>query len=459
MCRLLGAHCLYLVCPFPCPIYNIHAPTSREDYLNAVIAADRSEEELGSLIALLIERSTSKEPYGKWSGNNDNDDDDDGGKAEKKKRKKHHRKTQSDSESDSEVEEEIGPKLMKIERRSSSPEDEDKRRLRDLRERDEFVQRLQEKDKDKTRNIVENTGDRKAFEEAAKRLELEKEDREKILPRLRVESRRKYLGKRKDDKLKELESDIIDDEYLFDESTLTEREKREREYKKKVLRLAKDYDRVREIENIQRYSMPDEKKNVDDKYIEVDEKEKKFGYEQRKWEEEQMKGTSLSFGAKDKDRLYKDKEYNLVLEDEIEFIKSLPLEGTRKKKKKKKKEKSSDGESESSSSEEESEEESFAEPKQKKMSIAEVRRSLPVYPFREALLQAIEEHQILIIEGETGSGKTTQIPQYLHEAGYTAEKKIGCTQPRRVAAMSVAARVAQEMGKKLGNEVGYSIPI
>lgn len=345
---------------------------------------------------------------------------------------------------------------MKIERRSSSPEDEDKRRLRDLRERDEFVQRLQEKDKDKTRNIVENTGDRKAFEEAAKRLELEKEDREKILPRLRVESRRKYLGKRKDDKLKELESDIIDDEYLFDESTLTEREKREREYKKKVLRLAKDYDRVREIENIQRYSMPDEKKNVDDKYIEVDEKEKKFGYEQRKWEEEQMKGTSLSFGAKDKDRLYKDKEYNLVLEDEIEFIKSLPLEGTRKKKKKKK-EKSSDGESESSSSEEESEEESFSEPKQKKMSIAEVRRSLPVYPFREALLQAIEEHQILIIEGETGSGKTTQIPQYLHEAGYTAEKKIGCTQPRRVAAMSVASRVAQEMGKKLGNEVGYSI--
>lgn len=66
--------------------------------------------------------------------------------------------------------------------------------------------------------------------------------------------------------------------------------------------------------------------------------------------------------------------------------------------------------------------------------------------------------QILIIEGETGSGKTTQIPQYLVEAGYTKDKKkIGCTQPRRVAAMSVAARVAEEMGVKLGNEVGYSI--
>jgi pre-mRNA-splicing factor ATP-dependent RNA helicase DHX16 len=51
------------------------------------------------------------------------------------------------------------------------------------------------------------------------------------------------------------------------------------------------------------------------------------------------------------------------------------------------------------------------------------------------------------------AGKTTQIPQYLHEAGYSAQGKIGCTQPRRVAAMSVAARVAHEMGVKLGNEV------
>ena len=68
--------------------------------------------------------------------------------------------------------------------------------------------------------------------------------------------------------------------------------------------------------------------------------------------------------------------------------------------------------------------------------------------------------QILIIEGETGSGKTTQIPQYLYEAGFTQDgKKIGCTQPRRVAAMSVSARVAQEMGVKLGNEVMLNVII
>jgi ATP-dependent RNA helicase DDX35 len=60
--------------------------------------------------------------------------------------------------------------------------------------------------------------------------------------------------------------------------------------------------------------------------------------------------------------------------------------------------------------------------------------------------------------GETGSGKTTQIPQYLQEAGWTAGgKMIACTQPRRVAAMTVASRVAEETGCRLGQEVGYSI--
>jgi pre-mRNA-splicing factor ATP-dependent RNA helicase DHX16 len=86
-----------------------------------------------------------------------------------------------------------------------------------------------------------------------------------------------------------------------------------------------------------------------------------------------------------------------------------------------------------------------------------VRESLPIYQYREQLLAAIEEYQVLIIVGETGSGKSTQIPQYLHESGFSKLGKIGCTQPRRVAAMSVAARVAEEMGCKLGNEVGYSI--
>jgi pre-mRNA-splicing factor ATP-dependent RNA helicase DHX16 len=70
------------------------------------------------------------------------------------------------------------------------------------------------------------------------------------------------------------------------------------------------------------------------------------------------------------------------------------------------------------------------------------RESLPMFDMRDEILAAIRDHQILIIVGETGSGKTTQVPQYLHEIGYTKFGKIGITQPRRVAAMSVAARVA-----------------
>lgn len=73
-----------------------------------------------------------------------------------------------------------------------------------------------------------------------------------------------------------------------------------------------------------------------------------------------------------------------------------------------------------------------------------VKESLPIYKYRKELLKLIEDNQVIIMVGETGSGKTTQLPQYLHEIGYTKDnKKVGCTQPRRVAAMSVATRVAQ----------------
>uniref|UniRef100_A0A8C2EGU7 ATP-dependent RNA helicase DHX8 n=1 Tax=Cyprinus carpio TaxID=7962 RepID=A0A8C2EGU7_CYPCA len=85
--------------------------------------------------------------------------------------------------------------------------------------------------------------------------------------------------------------------------------------------------------------------------------------------------------------------------------------------------------------------------KKTQLSILEQRESLPIYKLKEQLIQAVHDNQILIVIGETGSGKTTQITQYL----------IGCTQPRRVAAMSVAKRVSEEYGCCLGQEVGYTI--
>ncbi|CAG9863000.1 unnamed protein product [Phyllotreta striolata] len=93
----------------------------------------------------------------------------------------------------------------------------------------------------------------------------------------------------------------------------------------------------------------------------------------------------------------------------------------------------------------------------RKKTIVEQRQYLPAFAVRQELLNIIRENSVVIIVGETGSGKTTQLAQYLHEEGYSKYGMIGCTQPRRVAAMSVAKRVSDEMGTQLGDEVGYAI--
>ncbi|KAL9321150.1 hypothetical protein ACSQ67_012989 [Phaseolus vulgaris] len=91
-------------------------------------------------------------------------------------------------------------------------------------------------------------------------------------------------------------------------------------------------------------------------------------------------------------------------------------------------------------------------------SMEKQRQRLPVFKYRTAILYLVETHATTIIVGETGSGKTTQIPQYLKEAGWAAGGRlIACTQPRRLAVQAVASRVAEEMGVKLGEEVGYTI--
>ncbi|ORX52458.1 P-loop containing nucleoside triphosphate hydrolase protein [Hesseltinella vesiculosa] len=91
--------------------------------------------------------------------------------------------------------------------------------------------------------------------------------------------------------------------------------------------------------------------------------------------------------------------------------------------------------------------------------ILQGRRKLPVHAQRSEFLEMVHSHQFLVLVGETGSGKTTQIPQFLcyDELPHLKGKQIACTQPRRVAAMSVAQRVADEMDVQLGQEVGYNI--
>lgn len=93
---------------------------------------------------------------------------------------------------------------------------------------------------------------------------------------------------------------------------------------------------------------------------------------------------------------------------------------------------------------------------QRKPEIQAARLKLPVVAEEQVIIEAINENPVVIITGETGSGKTTQVPQFLYEAGYARNKLIGITEPRRVAATSMSKRVAEEMNLT-DKEVSYLI--
>lgn len=104
--------------------------------------------------------------------------------------------------------------------------------------------------------------------------------------------------------------------------------------------------------------------------------------------------------------------------------------------------------------------------KERATALRSAREALPVFQGREAIVEEVQKHETTIFVGETGSGKTTQIPQYLlrsadalRKGGAADERplRIAVTQPRRVAAISLATRVAEEMGSNVGARVGYSV--
>ncbi|KAG0003789.1 hypothetical protein BGZ80_005733, partial [Entomortierella chlamydospora] len=400
-------------------------------------------------------RKSEKKKSKKSSKDKDKDKDKDRDSTDKKREKKIRRKEDGGDawESDEEEKEYKRRKLEERERESRPAKTEEeleeerleREREEDIRERDEFANRLRSKDESKTKNLVE---DRSSKSDSRRNLADDFEARKAALPSLRERARQEYLAKREGLQIDKLRMQIRDEEQLFDINELTKKERDDLEYKKELLRLAEE--RMNINDKYDGYQMPedyitekgkvDKKKKHDALYRRYeDEPGDKFVSEQDQWEDQQVRASRQHVTRKSELKEGDEMDYEYVFDEQnIDFIMEQQEEIKERK----------------------AEEllERISELERKEMSIKQVRESLPIYQYRQELLDAIEEHQVLVIVGETGSGKTTQLPQYLYEAGYTkGGKKIGCTQPRRVAAMSVAARVAEEMGVKLGYEVGYSI--
>jgi pre-mRNA-splicing factor ATP-dependent RNA helicase DHX16 len=160
------------------------------------------------------------------------------------------------------------------------------------------------------------------------------------------------------------------------------------------------------------------------------------------WEEEQARKARTTAGLPSKERVHED-DYEYVFDESVKlnFVKGDTIKGTHK----------------DLSKEQKAFQERLEAAEAEALSIQESRKKLPMYQYREQLVQAVKDHQCLIVSSDTGSGKTTQIPQYILEENANNGLMIAVTQPRRVAAMSVAARVADEQGVRLGAQVGFSV--
>ena len=305
----------------------------------------------------------------------------------------------------------------------------DSERARDIAERDALAQRIISKESGKTNKTVANGLAREG----------------KNVVDLRQTSRYDYLSKREAEKLALLRKQVAEEtEELSSGAPLSKRERREFARNRELLDLAEQRLQIGDDLEGQTYVIPDAEGVVTKKEVLTrrhGDRDERFISEVQQWEEHQ---SAVAKGQLPTRERTTEGTWDYVVDSsaQLQFVQQQVLAGDAK----------------PMSKEKQLLAQQIKAAEAKIATIEDTRKSLPIYHYRDEMLAAIEQFQVLIIVGETGSGKTTQIPQYLHEAGYTKDDFIiGCTQPRRVAAMSVAARVAEEMGVKLGNEVGYSI--
>ena len=341
--------------------------------------------------------------------------------------------------------------------RSRSPkqdEPEEDEEERDRRERKAFEERLKQKEKDSTKKLTEDRSSKREAADAERRAQAGKLTAQEMKD-LRLRSRQDYLKKRSTQELALLRRQVAEEEEEERSNpTLTQQEKDEFARNREALRLAEEREGI--DDHIDGYAMPDdyitEKGKLDTKrkeqalysrYVERDDQgREKYVTEHEEWEREQLAKTKAQIIVADQQD---EGEYEYVFDEDqqLRWVTDAVLKG---------------GMSDMKSPQEKLLAQQMLAAERKAKTMEEKRKTLPVYQYRQQFLDAVKEYQILIIVGETGSGKTTQLPQFLYEDGYCKDgMKVGCTQPRRVAAMSVAARVAEEVGVKLGNEVGYAI--
>jgi len=300
------------------------------------------------------------------------------------------------------------------------------------------------------------------------------EKNEPIPEGARETSRRNYLNKRVNQQLDLFKRRIIDEYNIFQDIKLTKEEINNNRLNNKIYNLInKNLDNKKEttkekknkydnVELVQRYTFKREEPEYQRKFNKKTKRNFNNSNDFKEtseslWEKEQRKKAIQKYGN---NNITKDK-YNILIENQMDFIKQDLLESENIPLIKENQDNFRLKDVNNFISERDYKIGSMNLLEKEKLiknQIQQEKQNLPIYEYKQEILKLIKDKKILIIEGETGSGKTTQIPQYLYENGFCDNnKKICVTQPRRVAAMSVASRVAYEMGVKCGHEVGYSI--
>ena len=292
---------------------------------------------------------------------------------------------------------------------------------------------------------------------------LSEEESIKIANELRKLSRMNYLQKRTQQQLDLFKRQIEDEQKLFGGLNLSKEEIKRNEINKKIFEIANENIKNNYNQNRFEFEEKDEinnnnnnnDQNIKKLYERYNKKNTNFNSEENDddlWENEQKKKTGIKFGAQN----VKNDNYNLLIENPINYIKKELLKEIKTTNIENIEEKILEKNILSSNINKNQPEKNTNEDYLKIIKLQ--KENLPIFQYKSQILELISKNQIIFIQGETGSGKTTQIPQYLNENNYTSNnKKIAITQPRRVACLSVASRVAYEMNCKLGHEVGYCI--